>query len=186
MKIGVFCGASSGKKEIYKQNASELGQYLAHNKFDLVYGGGNVGLMGTIAQSVHHYGGYVIGVIPEKLMDRELGYKEADELIIVDDMHERKAKMAEYSDAFIALPGGIGTMEEIFEQWTWLVLGFHHKPCAILNLNGYYDSFIDMVDKMVAEGFLKQEFRDCLYVGTSIDDIFSFFDSFEKPKEKWA
>ncbi|MGL5160229.1 MAG: TIGR00730 family Rossman fold protein, partial [Acinetobacter junii] len=143
--ICVFCGSSLGNDVVYEQITQATGQIIAEQGLTLVYGGGRSGLMGVVANSALEAGGKVIGVIPEALVDRELAHAELSELYVVKDMHERKTKMAELADGFIALPGGAGTLEEIFEQWTWNQLGIHQKPCAFLNINGFYDDLIKML-----------------------------------------
>lgn len=163
-KIAVFCGSAKGKNKDYKNAAISLAKEMAEASLDLVYGGGSIGLMGIIADELLSLNRKVYGIIPKKIYDWEVGHEHITELTVVDDMHERKAKMAEMSDAFIAMPGGIGTLEEIVEAFTWLQLGYHHKPCAFLNVNGYYDHLIQFFDSMVAEGFLKQNQRDGLII----------------------
>ena len=156
-RIAVFCGSSSGTNPIYSEAARALGAAMAQQKIDLVYGGGSVGLMGIIADEMLAHGREVIGIIPKKIYDWEVGHTGISKLEVVADMHERKAKMADLSDAFIAMPGGIGTLEEIIEAFTWLQLGYHHKPCAFLNTNGYYDQLLHFFQTMTKEGFLKEE-----------------------------
>lgn len=151
-RICVFSGASSGNKTIYKNVAQELGSLLAHNNIGLVYGGASIGLMGAVADATLEAGGHVIGVIPHALVGREIAHSNLPDLRVVDSMHERKAMMAELSDAFIALPGGIGTFEELFEVWTWTQLGAHAKPCALLNVDGFYDKLLDFIDHVVDQG----------------------------------
>ena len=143
--ICVFCGSSLGNDPIYKQIAQATGQAIAEQGLTLTYGGGRSGLMGVVADSAIKAGGQVIGVIPNALVDRELAHTGLTALHVVNDMHERKTKMAELADAFIALPGGAGTLEEIFEQWTWSQLGIHQKPCAFLNIDGFYDGVIQTI-----------------------------------------
>ena len=150
----VFCGSSPGAGAAYVRATRELGRLLVKHDFGLVYGGGRVGLMHEIATEVHQRGGEVIGVIPRMLLERELGNRELSDLRVVGTMHERKALMAELADAFIALPGGLGTLEEIFEALTWTQLGIHHKPCGLLNVGGYYDCLLEFVDHAVSEGFI--------------------------------
>ncbi|MED4041381.1 TIGR00730 family Rossman fold protein [Niallia taxi] len=137
-KLAVFCGSSNGASKIYIESAKKLGKELAKRNISLVYGGASVGIMGAVADSVLNEGGYVIGVMPSFLDNREIAHKNLSELIIVDSMHERKAKMAALADGFIALPGGPGTMEEFFEVFTWGQLGLHKKPCGLLNINGFF------------------------------------------------
>jgi uncharacterized protein (TIGR00730 family) len=155
--LAVFCGAREGLAEHYQQMAFNLGKKLAQSNVKLVYGGGRVGLMGDVAQGCLRNKGYVIGVIPESLMTRELGLKECQELHLVKTMHERKALMADRADAFMAIPGGFGTLDEIFEIITWRQLHFHKKPIVFLNHQGYFDSLFEFCDKMKGEGFISEE-----------------------------
>lgn len=158
-RVCVFAGSAEGKRSVYGAAADQLGVELVARGLELVYGGGRVGLMGRLADSVLAAGGRVIGVIPESLHLREIGHERIQELHVVASMHERKAKMAELSDAFVALPGGLGTLEETFEVWTWAQLGFHRKPVALLDVEGYWDSLIAMLDHMVEEGFVAPKYR---------------------------
>jgi len=158
-RICVFCGSSAGSKPEYRACAQQLGAELTRRKIGLVYGGGNVGLMGAIADSVLEAGGEAIGVIPEHLMSREIGHNRLTKLHIVRSMHERKAVMSDLSDAFIALPGGFGTLEEFCEVLTWSQLGLHAKPCGIVNVLGYYTPLLAMLDHAVQERFLKPQNR---------------------------
>lgn len=162
--IGVFCGANTGTNSEYSTASSRLGELMAAQGIKLVYGGGNVGLMGVIADAVLASGGIGIGVIPQSLVDREVAHRGLQELIIVETMHERKAIMAARSDAFIAMPGGFGTFDEICEIITWNQLGIIRKPVAFYNINGYWDKFLEMVDHTVAEGFVKADQRTNLIV----------------------
>jgi uncharacterized protein (TIGR00730 family) len=177
MRVCVFCGASDGRGTRYVETATELGRVLAERGITLVYGGAGVGLMGAVADAALKAGGDVIGVIPQGLVDRELAHPGLTEQYVVDDMHDRKAKMAELSDAFVALPGGIGTLEELFEVWTWAYLGIHAKPLGVLDVDGFYGPLITMADHMVAEGFLKPATRALLLVGRKpaelVDEITS-------------
>lgn len=158
-RICVFCGSSAGSRPEYRACAEELGAELARRNIGLVYGGGDVGLMGAIADSVLKGGGEAIGVIPEHLMAREIGHRQLTKLHVVRSMHERKALMADLSDAFIALPGGFGTLEEFFEVLTWSQLGLHVKPCGIVNVLNYYTPLLAMLDHAVEERFLKAQNR---------------------------
>ena len=158
-RICVFCGSSAGNRPEYRVCAEELGAELVRRQIGLVYGGGNVGLMGAIADSVLKAGGEAIGVIPEHLMALEVGHKHLTKLHVVRSMHERKALMADLSDAFIALPGGFGTLEEFFEVLTWSQLGLHRKPCGIVNVLDYFTPLLEMLDHAVEERFLKGENR---------------------------
>jgi uncharacterized protein (TIGR00730 family) len=162
--IGVFCGANSGVNPVHSQAATNLGRLMAQHSVALVYGGGNVGLMGTIADAVLAENGIAIGVIPQSLVDREVAHQGLTELHVVQTMHERKALMAARSDAFIAMPGGFGTFDEICEIITWNQLGIIKKPVAFYNINGYYDKFLEMIDHTVSEGFVKYDQRENLIV----------------------
>lgn len=167
----VFCGSSFGKQELYRDKAVAVGKAIAARGFRLVYGGGNVGLMGAVADAAMAEGGEVIGVIPERLQELEVGHAGLSELHVVNSMHERKALMADLSDGFINLPGGIGTLEEMFEVWTWGQLGYHEKPIGLLNTNGFYDPLLAFIDHQVSEGFLRQENRDMVLVDTDPDGL---------------
>jgi hypothetical protein len=156
-KICVYCGSSDGARPEYRQAAAALGRAMVKNDIDLVYGGASVGLMGTLADTVLDGGGKVTGVIPESLVNREISHPGLTELVVVNSMHERKSMMAELSDAFIALPGGIGTMDELFEILTWAHLGIHNKPCALLNVAGYYDHLNAFVNYGVNQGFIGKQ-----------------------------
>jgi uncharacterized protein (TIGR00730 family) len=158
--IAVFCGSSSGADPRFAAAAHAFGELMAAEGLALVYGGGHVGLMGVVADAVLARGGKAIGVIPRALWDREVGHRGLTELRIVDSMHERKATMASLADAFVALPGGLGTLEEIFEVWTWAQLGIHRKPVAFLDVAGFYAPLMQFLDSAVAAGFLRQQFRD--------------------------
>jgi uncharacterized protein (TIGR00730 family) len=184
-RVCVNCGSSSGINGIYIETARKLGIALVSRNLELVYGGARVGLMGELANSVMHSGGTAIGVIPQFLADR-VSHRGLTELHIVGTMHERKQMMSELSDAFIALPGGFGTLEEITELLTWAQLGFHKKPCGLLNVAGYYDSFLSFLDHSVSEGFMKQEHRDMLLVCDDPSALLDRFSSYAAPKvEKW-
>ncbi|MBR7796125.1 MAG: TIGR00730 family Rossman fold protein [Bacillota bacterium] len=163
-RIAVFCGSSAGQDSVYIENAKQLGEAMAANNKTLVYGGAQVGCMGAVANAVLDQGGQAIGVIPQKLMDVEIAHEHLTELHVVETMHERKAKMADLADGFVALPGGAGTLEEWFEVFTWAQLGYHDKPIALLNVNGFYDPLIQMLDHTIDEGFMKKEYRDMIIV----------------------
>jgi uncharacterized protein (TIGR00730 family) len=158
--ICVFCGSSYGENPIYRTAAQGMGKALVKRRLGLVYGGGNVGLMGTVADAVLEAGGEAIGVIPEFLVAKEIAHRGLSQLRIVNSMHSRKAMMAELADGFIALPGGFGTFEEFCEILTWAQLGFHQKPCGLLNINGYYNSLLSMFDHAVNEQFVRSRHRD--------------------------
>ncbi|MEP6850166.1 MAG: TIGR00730 family Rossman fold protein [Acidobacteriota bacterium] len=185
-RICVFCGSSSGTDRVYSQTAEAVGEFLAENGIELVYGGGRVGLMGTIADSVLTNGGRVIGVIPEALDKKEIAHKGLTELHVVSSMHQRKALMAEFSDGFIAMPGGFGTFEEICEIVTWAQLGIHRKPCGLLNVNGFYDPLIELFDRSTESGFIRPEHREIVLLGTEIAGLFESMKNYEPPAvEKW-
>ena len=181
LSICVFCGSSMGRNSSYKGAAVKLGQLMAEKNLNLVYGGGNIGLMGEIAQSVIKNGGRAIGVIPQFLVEKELVFDELSEVHVVESMHERKAKMAEMADAFIAMPGGFGTLEETVEVLTWAQLGLHRKPIGLLNINGYYDSLNEFFDHMVAEGFLMREYKDMLLINENPAAMLESITTFELP-----
>lgn len=153
-RVAVFCGSRHGTEEVYRQAAHEFGEVLLRRGLGLVYGGGNVGLMGILADAVMQGGGEVIGVIPERLKAREVAHEGITELFVVDSMHQRKALMYHYADVIVALPGGIGTFDEFFEALTWNQLGIHGKPCGLLNTGGYYDPLVAMVTRAEASGFV--------------------------------
>jgi hypothetical protein len=162
--ICVFTGSRVGRRKAYRSAACALGHELATRGLRLVYGGGNVGLMGVIADTVLANGGQAIGVIPEALQRREVAHENLTVLHVVDTMHERKAMMAELSGGFIAMPGGLGTLEELFEVLTWAQLEIHDKPCGLLNVDGYYDGLVAFIERQVSEGFVMQAHRDMIYV----------------------
>jgi uncharacterized protein (TIGR00730 family) len=185
-RICVFCGSSNGFEPVYAESARALGNVLAGNGIGLVYGGGNIGLMGVVADAVMERGGEVIGVIPEALVQRELAHRSVTELIVVRSMHERKAKMAELSDAFVAMPGGYGTFEEFCEIITWAQLGLHRKPCAILNVEGYYDPLLALFDRAVVEGFVHPSNRQLVLQGTEPNGLLNLLAAYKPPRtEKW-
>jgi uncharacterized protein (TIGR00730 family) len=167
----VFCGSNPGFSPRFAEAAVAAGQALAQRGIRLVYGGGHIGLMGILADAMLAEGGCVEGVIPRALVARELAHTDLTRLHVVETMHERKARMAELSAGFIALPGGAGTLEEIFEQWTWAQLGIHSKPCAVLNLDGYFDPLQAMVERMVEQGFLSREHAELLAFASDIEDV---------------
>ena len=169
--ICVFCGASAGNNPAYVEAAKALGQAMAARGLELVYGAGNVGLMGELADAVLAEGGRVVGVIPHKLVDRELAHQELAKLHVVSNMHERKAKMHELSDAYIALPGGIGTMEEFFEAVTWRQLGYHDKPIALFNVVGFYKEIDGFFETMQRDGFLHSDHRDLFFMETDATSL---------------
>lgn len=186
-RICVFTGSSPGAKDEYSAAATELAEELVKRNFELVYGGANVGLMGIVADRVLALGGRVIGVIPESLVEWEVAHRNLTELRVVSSMHERKALMAELSEGFIALPGGVGTLEETFEVLTWAQLGMHAKPCGLLNVAGFFDHLITFLDHIVDERFLKQVHRDLLLVDECADGLLDAFDCYVAPKiDKWV
>lgn len=161
--ICVFCGSNKGNNPLYSISAHKLGSLLASLNISLVYGGASVGLMGDIADVMIKNGGEVIGVIPKFLLEMEIAHKNLSKLHVVNTMHERKAKMEEIADGFIALPGGLGTLDEFFEILTWSQLGIHNKPCGLLNITGYFDKLIDFFDYSVSQGFIRKEHRDIIF-----------------------
>lgn len=182
----VYCGSSRGASPIYEQTALALAGALARENIALVYGGGNVGLMGILADEVMRQGGEVTGVIPKALLDKEIGHLGLTRLHIVKDMHERKAMMASLSDGFIALPGGLGTLEELFEALTWAQLGFHEKPIGLLNVAGFYDGLIAFVQKQVQEGFVRPGHAGLMLHEAGPDALLERFKSWTPSHEvKW-
>lgn len=169
--ICVFCGSSMGNNPDFKNTAVQIGKYFADNDIMLVYGGGNVGLMGVLSHSVMNNGGKVTGVIPNFMMEKEWGDESVTKLHQVGSMHERKKLMSDIADAFIAIPGGIGTLDELFEIFTWKQLNLHSKPIGLLNTNGYYNSMIEFLNNIVANGFMKQEILDYLIIKDNIEDL---------------
>jgi hypothetical protein len=181
--ISVFCGSRSGNNPIFASAASQLGTLIANKKIKLIYGAGNIGLMGVIADACLAASGHVIGVIPTKLVDKEVAHKGLTEIFIVDSMHERKALMASKSDAFIALPGGFGTCDELFEILTWAQLGIHHNPIGILNTEGFFDPLLVWIDQMIGQGFVKPKFRELLLVASKPEDLLDLILQGAKLKE---
>jgi uncharacterized protein (TIGR00730 family) len=169
--ISVFCGSSMGVQPLYQTAAKEFGRLLAERNLTLVYGGGRIGLMGEMADATLAAGGKVIGVIPKILYRKEVAHEGLTELRVCGTMSERKAIMGEISDAFVALPGGIGTMDELFEVWTWTQLGLQNKPSALLNVNGYFDALVRFIDHAVEQGFLRQAHREALLVDTNANNL---------------
>jgi uncharacterized protein (TIGR00730 family) len=185
-RITVFCGSSSGTEEIYTTQATLLGETLAIRNIELVYGGAKVGLMGAVADGVLNQGGKVIGVLPNFLGAKEIAHPKLTELILVATMHERKTKMNDLCDGVIALPGGFGTLDELFEMLTWAQLGLHKKPIAILNVDGYYDALIVFVQTMVEKGLLKEVNQKMLLVSDSIDELLDKMRDYVAPTVgKW-
>lgn len=185
-RICVFCGSNRGARPAYADAARAVGAWLARESITLVYGGGSVGLMGELADATLAAGGEVIGVIPRPLWDREVGHRGLSDLRIVESMHERKALMSELSDAFIALPGGLGTFEEIFEIWTWSQLGMHQKPLGFLNVDGYYSSLAVFLDQAVEQGFVRAEHRNVAVFESTIEAMVARFATYTPPPvRKW-
>ena len=169
--VCVYCGSRPGDNPAYTQAAQAVGQWIGAHQGQLVYGGGRSGLMGTVAEATRLAGGRVVGVIPQALVDKELANRQCDELHIVQTMHERKAMMAERSDAFLALPGGIGTFEELFEVWTWRQLGYHDKPLGLLNVAGYYDGLLGFLQTSVSSGFMGEWQMNLLHSGSDASEL---------------
>ncbi len=185
-RLCVYCGSNPGKSAEFLEAARELARHLVQREICLVYGGASVGIMGEIADTVLAGGGEVIGVIPQALVDKEVSHTGLTELKIVNSMHERKGIMADLSDGFIALPGGLGTLEEIFEVLTWAQLGFHHKPCALLNVKGYYDTLTQFLDHAVAEGFVASIHREMLLVEDDPHTLLEIMSTYSAPAvDKW-
>jgi uncharacterized protein (TIGR00730 family) len=185
----VFCGSSVGARPEYRQAARELGEALVEQQLGLVYGGASVGMMGEIARVVHENGGEVIGVIPQALADKEVAFTDLDDLRVVGSMHERKAAMVELSDGFIALPGGLGTIEEFFEVLTWAQLGIHRKPCGLLNVCGYYEAIIAFLDHAVDQAFIDAKYRASVLIAEQPDVLLEQFAAYRPPqadKAAWA
>lgn len=184
--VAVFCGSKAGHDPIYLEVAKELGERLAHEQITLVYGGAQVGLMGAIADACLASNGKVVGVIPEKLKKVEIAHLGLTQLHVVKTMHERKAKMADLADAFVALPGGAGTLEEWFEVFTWAQLGYHHKPCCLLNVNRFFDPLIAMLDHIVKQGFMTPVFRKMIIIESTIEGLIASLNSYARnDKAKW-
>ncbi len=185
--VCVYCGSSSGAKPVYNEAAQAFGRALVQADLGLVYGGGKVGLMGVIADTVMAEGGRAIGVIPELLVDKEVGHNGLTELHVVPDMHHRKKMMADLSDGFVALPGGAGTLEELFEVFTWAQLGYHHKPVGILNIDGFYDPLITLLEHTVSEGFMRQTYLDMLQIDSDPAALIGKLRRYHAPvADKWA
>ena len=185
--ICVFCASSAGANPAYRRAAEEFGAAVANEGRRLVYGGGKVGLMGVVADSVLQAGGTAIGVIPQHLLDREIGHQNLTELRVVRSMHERKQQMSDLADAFVLLPGGIGSLEEFFEIWTWGQLGLHQKPYGILNVAGYFDSLLAFLDHAVQERFVREEYRGLVVVAADSVDLLAKLDRARIPAlPKWV
>lgn len=182
--VAVYCGSSNGASDIYIEKAKKLGKELAKRNIKLIYGGSSVGLMGAVADSVLAEGGKAIGVMPSFLDKREISHKSLSELIVVETMHERKAKMAELAEGFIILPGGAGTMEEFFEVFTWGQIGLHQKPIGILNINRYYDPLIGLLNHMNKEQFLQDKYRSMALIDEEPAGLLDQFGDYEAPPVK--
>ena len=182
--ICVYCGSSPGRLDLYADAARAVAEALVKRNLGLVYGGASVGIMGVVADHVLALGGRVVGVIPESLASREVAHHGLTELHITRSMHERKTMMAELSEGFIALPGGIGTLEEIFEIWTWAQLGLHHKPCGLLNIAGYFDPLHTFLDHTVTEGFVQPVVRSMLLVEDDAELLLDRFATYHSPRLK--
>jgi hypothetical protein len=186
-RIAVYCGSNKGALPEYAAAAQELGALLAREKIELVYGGGMLGLMGCVADAVLEHGGHVIGVIPEKLVIKEVAHEKLPDLRVVKTMHERKALMAELSDGFIALPGGYGTFEEFFEVLAWGQLGWHQKPFGLLNVAGFYSPLTQFLDHTTAEGFIRPKHRELVILESEPEKILQRMRDFQPPTEiKWV
>jgi len=185
-RICVFCGSSPGKQAIYADGARQLAQALVEREIQLVYGGSHAGLMGIIADTIMVAGGTALGVIPQALVDKERAHNNLTQLYVVHSMHERKAKMAELADGFIAMPGGFGTLEEFLEIITWAQLGFHTKPTGLLNVGGYYDGLLNFFNHTVAEGFVRPANRKDILTADTPHGLLDQFDAYvPKPTDKW-
>ena len=184
--ICVFCGSSSGRNGTYEEAARATGNALVRAGLRLIYGGGKVGLMGILADSVLSAGGHVTGVMPRALFEREIAHRAITDLRVVQTMHERKKLMADLADAFIALPSGAGTLEEIFEQWTWSQLGIHAKPCGFLNVNGYFTPLVTMIEHMVAEQFMAAPLAAMFSIEDEPSRLLARFRHYQPPARKWS
>ncbi|WP_426276523.1 TIGR00730 family Rossman fold protein [Chryseobacterium sp. S-02] len=184
--ITVFCGSSFGLDNVFKEQATLLGQTLAKQNIQLIYGGADVGLMGAVADGALNSGGKVVGVLPQFLQAKEIAHKQLTELILVETMHERKTKMNDLCDGVIVLPGGYGTLEEFFEMITWAQLGLHQKPIGVLNIDGFYDDLIQLIQTMVDKGFLRPINRDMLLISDTIDELLEMMKNYKAPTiGKW-
>ena len=181
-RICVFCGTNPGSRPEYGDAARELGKLLAEQDIELVYGGASVGIMGELADSVHEHGGHVTGIIPQQLMKKEAAHTGIPDLIVVASMHQRKSQMADMSDGFIALPGGIGTLEGFFEILTWGQLGIHHKPCGVLNVAGYFDALSAFLDHAVKEGFLTETHRKMIMIDSDAGRLLERMGEYAPPE----
>jgi len=188
-RLCVFCGSSPGARPEYIEAARRLGTILARRKIGLVFGGGKVGMMGRLAQAARESGGKVIGVITRDLFEKRVGYSDLPDLRVVETMHERKAMMAGLADGFIAMPGGLGTLEEIFEMLTWAQLGLHHKPCGLLNINRYYNPLLVFLDQIQTQGFVDAAHRAMILTADDPEELLKQFETYQPPaadKAEWA
>lgn len=186
-RVAVYCGSNNGVRPEYAVAAEQLGAVLAREKIELVYGGGMVGLMGAVANAALKNGGHVIGVIPEKLVIKEVVHERLPDLRVVKTMHERKALMAELADGFIALPGGYGTFEELFEVLAWGQLGWHRKPFGLLEVNGFYRGLLDFLDHTTREGFIRSQHRELVIAEKDAEKLLHRMNNFQPPTEvKWV
>ena len=185
VRVCVFCGSSTGSDPAYGEAAARVGRTLAERGAGLVYGGASVGTMGLVADAALAAGGDVVGVIPQSLVDREVAHAGLTDLRVVPGLHERKAAMADLADAFLTLPGGAGTLEELFEVFTWAQLGLHTKPIALLDVRGYYQPMLRFLENMSAEGFLDPTYREMLIVESDIDRVMERFADYRPPPSKW-
>jgi uncharacterized protein (TIGR00730 family) len=185
--ICVYCSSSEALAASYFAAATEFGALLAQKNYTLVYGGGRIGLMGAVARAVHQHGGKVVGVIPQSLQDKEVGYNDADELIITKDLRDRKAIMETRAEAFVALPGGFGTLEEVFEILTLKQLQFHLKPIVLMNTNGFYDHFVRLCEHIYHERFAKPDSRQLYHIAPDAASVFSYLETYQPPQlqNKW-
>ncbi|MFE1602984.1 TIGR00730 family Rossman fold protein [Methylobacterium sp. ID0610] len=187
MRLCVFCGSSDGAAPLYREGAQALGRHLARSGVGLVYGGGKVGLMGAVADAALEAGGEVIGVMPRPLVEKEIGHAGLTTLHVVGSMHERKAMMADLADGFVALPGGLGTFEELFEVWTWAQLGYHPKPVSLLNVGGFYDGLLAFLDHVVGQGFVREPHRAMLICAQDPAELLTRIRAYEPPRVvKWV
>lgn len=186
MQLCIFSGSNAGRRPAYVEAARQLGAGLARAGIGVVYGGSSVGLMGAMANAALAEGGQVIGIIPQSLVDKEMSHTGLSDLRVVGSMHERKAMMSQLSDGFVALPGGLGTFEELFEVWTWAQLGHHQKPCAVLNVEGFYEGLLSFLDRVVDEAFIKKQHRDMLVVASNVDELLATLRDYRPPQvAKW-
>jgi uncharacterized protein (TIGR00730 family) len=183
--VCVFCGSNVGRDPAYLKAAIMAGEVIARSGLTTVYGGGKVGLMGAVADAALAAGGRVVGVMPRALSEREIAHSGLSELRVVETMHQRKQTMANLADGFLALPGGAGTFEELFEQWTWAQLGIHTKPCGLLDVKNYFHPLLALIEKIVAEGFMAQSYFDMLIVEPALEPLLRRFKTYSPPPRKW-